>query len=103
VAAFHFSRRAEADLLEIGSYTLQTWGVDQAARYIDQLEACCQRLADNPASGRSCDNVRPGLRRMEQGKHVIFYRQHQRGEIVISRILHQRMLPREQALDDTEG
>jgi toxin ParE1/3/4 len=102
VAAFHFSRRAEADLLEIGSYTLQTWGVDQAIRYIDQLEACCQRLANNPESRRSCDDVRRGLRRMEQGKHVIFYRQ-QDAEVLISRILHQRMLPGEQAIDDTEG
>jgi plasmid stabilization system protein ParE len=52
VAAFQFSRRAEADLLEIGSYTVQTWGVDQAIRYIDQLEECCQGLANNAASGR---------------------------------------------------
>jgi toxin ParE1/3/4 len=103
VAAFHFSRRAEDDLLEIGSCTLQTWGIDQAIRYIDQLEACCRRLADNPASGRSCDDVRPGLRRMEQGKHVIFYRQQQRGDVVISRILHQSMLPEKQAIDDAEG
>jgi toxin ParE1/3/4 len=103
VVSFHFSRRAEADLLEIGSYTLQAWGVDQAILYIDQLEACCQMLADNPASGRSCDEVRPGLRRMEHAKHVIFYRQQQRGGIVISRILHQRMLPGKQAMDDMEG
>ena len=39
---------------------------------------------------------------MEQGKHVIFYRQQQGGEVLISRILHQRMLG-EQAIDDTEG
>jgi plasmid stabilization system protein ParE len=39
---------------------------------------------------------------MEQGKHVIFYRQ-QDAEVLISRILHQRMLPGEQAIDDTEG
>ena len=103
MAAIQFSRRAEADLLEIGSYTLQTWGVDQAILYIDQLEACCQRLAKNPASGRSCDDVRRGLRRMEQGKHVIFYRQQEGGEVLISRILHQRMLPGEQVIDDTEG
>jgi plasmid stabilization system protein ParE len=47
VAAFHFSRRAEADLLEIATYTLQTWGVDQATHYIDQLEACCKSLASD--------------------------------------------------------
>jgi toxin ParE1/3/4 len=99
VAAFHFSRRAEDDLLEIGAYTLQNWGVDQTIPYIDQLETCCQRLADNPGLGRSCDEIRPGLRRMEQGKHVIFYRQHEGGTLV-SRILHERMLPERQAIDD---
>jgi toxin ParE1/3/4 len=100
VAGFHFSRRAEADLREIGSYTLQTWGVDQAIRYIDQLEACCQRLANNPASGRSCDDVRHGLRRMEQGKHVIFYRQRQGFDFPHPA---SAMLPGEQAIDDIEG
>jgi toxin ParE1/3/4 len=99
VAAFHLSRRAEDDLLEIGAYTLQNWGADQTIRYIDQLETCCQRLADNPGLGRSCDEIRPGLRRMEQGKHVIFYRQYE-GGILVSRILHERMLPERQAIDD---
>ena len=32
--AFRFSRRAENDLLEIGEYTLRTWGKTQAARYL---------------------------------------------------------------------
>jgi toxin ParE1/3/4 len=75
VARFRFSRRAEADLLSIGDYTLRTWGVDQALRYIDDLEACCQMLADNCALGRSSDHIRPGLRRMESGRHVVFYRE----------------------------
>lgn len=39
---------------------------------------------------------------MEQGKHVIFYRQH-KGGILASRTLHQRMLPETQSIDDTEG
>ena len=34
---------------------------------------------------------------------VISYRQQQGGEVLISRILRQRMLPGEQAIDDTEG
>jgi plasmid stabilization system protein ParE len=41
--------------MSIGSYTLRTWGEEQAVRYIDELEACCQMLADNPALGRTCD------------------------------------------------
>ena len=100
MAVFHFSRRAEADLLNIGVYTLQNWGADQTVRYIDQLEACCQRLADNPGLGRACDEIRPGLRRMEQGKHVIFYRQREGGILVIC-ILHQSMLPERQAIDES--
>jgi plasmid stabilization system protein ParE len=46
VATLSFSQRAEADLLEIGAYTLQTWGADQTIRYLDQLESCCRRLAE---------------------------------------------------------
>ena len=72
---FRFSRRAEADMLGIGAYTLRTWGENQALRYIGDLEACCQMLADNPALGRACDDVRPGLRRIEIGRHVVFYRE----------------------------
>lgn len=92
MAAFRFSRRAEADLLSIGKYTLRTWGKAQTARYLSELEAFCQTLADNPALGRACDDIRPGLRRMEHGKHVVFYREALTG-ILISRILHQSMLP----------
>ena len=98
---FRLSRRAEADLLSIGDYTLHTWGKIQAARYIGELEVCCQMLADNPALGRACDEVRLGLHRHEHGRHVVFYRQ-RRGGILISRILHQRMLPGRHAIDDQD-
>ena len=99
MAKFRLSRRAEADLLCIGKFTLREWGKSQAARYIAELETCCQMLADNPALGRPCDHVRPGLRRHEHGKHVLFYRQERNG-ILVSRILHQRMLPDRHAIDD---
>jgi toxin ParE1/3/4 len=102
MAEFRFSRGAEADLLSIGAYTLRTWGEDQTIRYIDDLEACCQMLADNPTLGRACDEVRPGLRRMECGQHVVFYREDAEG-ILVSRILHQRMLPERHAIDDRDA
>jgi toxin ParE1/3/4 len=95
VPVLQFSRRAEADLLAIGEYTLHTWGEDQAILYLDGLEACCQMLAENPALGRACDYIRPGLRHMEHGRHVVFYRRVRAG-IRLSRILHQRMLPERQ-------
>jgi toxin ParE1/3/4 len=102
LAAFRLSFLAESDLMDIGAYTLRTWGEDQTLRYIDDLEACCQRLADNPAAGRPCDQVRPGLRRMEQGKHVVFFRRETAG-IFVSRILHARMLPENHAIDDDDS
>ena len=101
MARFRFSHRAEADLFNIGLYTFRTWGEIQTDRYIRQLEDCCQRLADNPALGRQCEEIRPGLRRMKQGKHVVFYRE-EPGGILICRILHQSMLPEKQAIDDDE-
>jgi toxin ParE1/3/4 len=102
VARFRFSRLAERDLLRIGEYTVRTWGEAQASGYIDELEICCQRLADNPSVGRRCDEIRPGLRRLEQGKHVVFYRREAEG-ILISRILHQRMLPGRYLTEDQES
>ena len=98
---FRFSRRAEVDLLSIADYPLHKWGMAQAARYIGKLKVCCQNLADNPALGRLCDHVRPGLHRHEHGTQVLFYRP-ERGGIVVSRILHQRMLPDKHAIDDED-
>jgi len=98
---FRFSRLAEADLLGIADYTLRTWGERQVIRYLGDLEACCKMLADNPKLGRTCDEVRSGLRRMERGRHVIFYRVNTEG-IFVCRILHERMLPERQTLDDEE-
>ena len=97
MARFRFSHRAEADLFNIGLYTFRTWGEIQTDRYIRQLEDCCQLLADNPALGRKCDEIRPGLRRMKQGKYIVFYREKSGG---ICRILHQSMLPEKQAIED---
>ena len=90
---------AETDLLQIATYTLDRWGQDQAVSYINGLEACCRQLLRNPELGRACYYVRPGLRRMEYGRHVLFYRIDQ-GGILVSRILHQRMLPEGKSIDD---
>ena len=59
-------------------------------------------LADNPALGRFCDDVRPGLRRLEHGKHVVVFYRQERGGVLVSRILHQRMLPDRHAIDDED-
>ena len=35
-------------------------------------------LGDNPMLGRTCDHIRPGLRRMERGQHVVLYGERRR-------------------------
>ena len=92
MAEFRLSTRAETDFDGIAAYTVTPWGVKQCDRYLGALEACCQRLADDPRRGRACDNIRHGLLRYEQGKHVVFYRLRPYGIRVIA-VLHERMLP----------
>jgi toxin ParE1/3/4 len=87
-----YSRLAESDLDGIAAYTIREWGEAQAGRYLSELEDCCERLADGPGMGRSCDAVRMQLRRMEQGSHVVFYNTDKSG-IVVERILHKNMVP----------
>ena len=96
-----FSLRAEADLDDIITFTIDRWNKAQADRYVAALDDCCQRLADNPLIGRACDEFLPGLRRMEQGSHVVFYRQRDYGVRII-RILHKRMLPARHITEDDE-
>ena len=102
MARFRFSQRAEGDLAEIAAFTLRWWGEDQASPYLDGLETCCHLLADNPHMGRSCAEIRPGLRRMAHGRHVVFYRQSAAG-VLILRILHHSMLPEKQIIADDAG
>lgn len=92
MADVRFTARAEADLIRIAEYTLHFWGETQKIRYVRAIQACCLQLAENPALGRACEDIRPGLRRMKEGRHVIFYRATENG-IAVSRILHQSMLP----------
>lgn len=91
----------ESDLLKITAYSLQTWDKTPTARYLIELETCCQKLAYHPALGRRSDYIRPGLRRMENCSHVLFYRQQQDG-IRICSILHQCMLPKNHPGDDRD-
>jgi toxin ParE1/3/4 len=83
---------AEEDIDQISAYTTRTWGWRQASRYLAKLEDGCNLLVQNPSIGRTCDSIRPGLRRFEIGKHVVFYILIPDG-IQIARILHQQMIP----------
>src|ERR1039457_5760557 len=86
------SGEAEEDIDQITAYTTRTWGWRQTNRYLAKLEDGFELLAQNPSIGRSCDSIRPRLRRFVIGKHVAFYFV-EPDEILIVRILHQQMIP----------
>jgi len=97
---YRLGERAEFDLAAILDYTVDTWGEEQAVKYFAKLTPCFELLTVTPYLGRACDALSPGLRRIEEGKHVVFYRVAD-DDIRISRILHQGYLPRRHNFSDT--
>jgi toxin ParE1/3/4 len=90
---------ARLDLIEIADYTVDVWGLEQANRYLEGLANCFAQISRSPEVGRSCDQIRPGYRRIEHEKHVVLYRIDHDG-VFVSRILHRRMLPSKHVLED---
>jgi len=87
---YQLSRRAAADLEEIAEYTIERFGIEQARHYRDDLKSGFVQLANNPALGRSAEQLIHGLRRFEHQSHVIFYLSGP-DNLLIVRVLHARM------------
>jgi toxin ParE1/3/4 len=101
MARFDLSRRAHGDLVEIGVFGAERWGDERSERYVAELYAVFQRLADGRSIGRRCERIRPGLWRIEQASHVVFFRRLE-NTVLICRVLHKRQLPQLHPLDDDE-
>ncbi len=85
------SRKALADLIEIGRYTTRKWGVTQRNIYLKGLDNCFSQIAVNPEIGMACDYIAKGYRKFPQGSHFVFYKQDGKGMIEIIRVLHKSM------------
>jgi toxin ParE1/3/4 len=102
VGKYRLTPKADADLDWIAEDTLSRWGKGQVAAYVDELEACFEQIADFPAMGMSCDDIRKGYRVFRIGAHRVYYRAEE-GGVVIVRIRPQRMLPRRNMLNEERG
>ena len=80
---------AKTDLKAIWRYSIDSWGLDQAIKYRDQVKQAINTLAQSPEYTRARDDVRPGYRAYKVGKHLIFFRQ-ANGWVEIVRILHEQ-------------
>jgi toxin ParE1/3/4 len=92
VAGYRLTQEAHADLVGIALYTAERWGDRQEEIYIARLYQRFAALAENPTLGRVCDDVRPGLQRVQEGSHMVFF-ERDGSEVLIIRVLHQSMLP----------
>ena len=85
------SKKAVADLVEIGKYTTEIWGKSQRDTYLKQIDECFTQLSENPNLGLKCDYIREGYRKFPQASHMIYYRLNSKNVIEIIRILHKSM------------
>lgn len=91
MAEFFLRPKAVADLDSIWDYTVDTWGEEQAERYIRMLNAGFERLAKEPTRGRPCDEIREGYLRHRVGHHVVLFRILESGDLDLVRVLHESM------------
>jgi len=97
--SFKLSAKAKIDIKKIAVFTEKRWGRVQRNAYLLQFDQCFHQLADNPAMGTTCDQVRTGYTQFPQGSHLIFYKISDKDIIEIIRILHKNMVPKLQFLN----
>ena len=90
--------KAESDLTGIWLCTCEEWGVDQADKYLDQLEAGMQQLLNHPSLGTNYTHVLPGYRRLQVEHHAVFYKVIE-PEVLVIRVLHEDMDAPQRLLD----
>jgi len=87
---YRLTPAAKYDLIEIWNYTIETWGKNQAEKYLRDIEDKLNQLAANPGLGRQRPEINPGYYSFSVGKHTVFYFQ-SGNHIDIIGILHGRM------------
>ena len=87
-----YSRKAVEDLTSIWRYTVKTWSEKQADEYYNKLISACNLLLSKPVvMSKKYDEIMPDLYGLHCGHHIIFYTIRPQGNILIVRILHERM------------
>ena len=91
MAKYRFSNKALDDLISIWDYTVEEWSESQAEKYYNLILASCADLAENPQLGRPYDILALNILGYKCSRHIIFYREISKNEIVVERVLHGMM------------
>lgn len=90
MSRYKLSEEAQNDLREIQHYTRVSWGNNQAKRYLIELTASFEKLANTPKLGITREELAKDLRSFQTSHHILFYRESSDG-IEIARVLHHSM------------
>lgn len=92
MAKLRFSNKAVEDLTSIWNYTFITWSERQADEYYEMLiSACGKTLIENLFPVRPYNEIAKDLCGIKVGHHLIFFRCIADGDVLVVRILHERM------------
>ncbi|MEN9896294.1 MAG: hypothetical protein RIR97_2146 [Pseudomonadota bacterium] len=83
------TRRAEADIIDILTYSIEKFGRRKALEYQLSLESCFELLALNPLMGRPAPQIDKDVRRHEHESHVILY-EHANDHVIVLALVHKR-------------
>ncbi len=83
-------KEACLDLENIWSYTLETWSLQQADKYYNDIIDAMNLLCEEPSIGKSAEHLRKGYKSFKINTHVIFYIA-SHSELDVIRILHSQM------------
>jgi len=85
---YQLSKEAEQDIIDIFIHTADEFGLQQAERYHDKLQACFELLSDYPLAAPLRLEINPPVRIHPVGAHIIVYTE-QGGDVLIIRVRHQ--------------
>ena len=92
IVNYKISIEAGVDLEKIWAYTFETWSLEQADRYINQIFEEIEYISIKPENGRDFSYVRKHYMKTKVKSHFIFYKVSKKTRIVeIIRVLHQQM------------
>jgi len=89
---YKISVQADVDLEGIWAYTFETWSLEQANRYLNQIFDEIEYISNKPENGLDYSHIRKNYRRTKVKSHFIFYKIVAKTKTIeIIRILHQQM------------
>ena len=85
------AEEAESDLLDIARYTVDTWGFDQAERYLAALNNHFMTIGCGDVAGKPVFEHRDDLFVSRCEHHFVFFSRESAVRVLILAVLHEKM------------